>query len=65
MRALQVAVRVLVLTGIGVLLGVTPPLAFVAVSGVVPTSTAVLGQLAEPGDVAWLQGHKSVQPCRR
>ncbi len=50
---LQIAVCALVLTGIGMLLGFAPPVAFVAASGVVLTSTAVVMQLlAERGDVA-------------
>lgn len=57
----QIAVCTLVLTGIGMLLGVVPPVAFVAASGFVLTSTAVVVQLlAERGDVALPPGQKIV-----
>ncbi|KPN07253.1 monovalent cation:proton antiporter-2 (CPA2) family protein [Xanthomonas arboricola] len=58
---LQIAVCALVLTGIGLLLGFAPPVAFVAASGFVLTSTAVVMQLlAERGDVALPPGQKIV-----
>ncbi|MBB6338920.1 glutathione-regulated potassium-efflux system protein KefB [Xanthomonas arboricola] len=58
---LQIAVCALVLTGIGLLLGFTPPVAFVTASGFVLTSTAVVMQLlAERGDVALPPGQKIV-----
>ncbi|APP80579.1 monovalent cation:proton antiporter-2 (CPA2) family protein [Xanthomonas hortorum] len=57
----QIAVCTLVLTGIGMLLGFAPPVAFVAASGFVLTSTAVVMQLlAERGDVALPPGQKIV-----
>ncbi len=57
---LQIAVCALVLTGIGMLLGFAPPVAFVAASGFVLTSTAVVMQLlAERGDVALPPGQRS------
>ncbi|PNR40368.1 hypothetical protein LA22_11765, partial [Xanthomonas oryzae pv. oryzae] len=58
---MQIAVCALVLTGIGMLLGFAPPVAFVAASGFVLTSTAVVMQLlAERGDVALPPGQKIV-----
>ncbi|WDJ99971.1 cation:proton antiporter [Xanthomonas campestris pv. incanae] len=57
----QICVCALVLTGIGILLGFAPPVAFVAASGFVLTSTAVVMQLlAERGDVALPSGQKIV-----
>ncbi|MGX1996383.1 monovalent cation:proton antiporter-2 (CPA2) family protein [Xanthomonas axonopodis pv. cassiae] len=58
---LQIAVCALVLTGVGMLLGFALPVAFVAASGFVLTSTAVVMQLlAERGDVALPPGQKIV-----
>ncbi|QJD67857.1 potassium transporter [Xanthomonas campestris pv. badrii] len=59
---LQICVCALVLTGIGVIgLGFAPAVAFVAASGFVLTSTAVVMQLlAERGDVALPPGQKIV-----
>lgn len=59
--ALQIAVCALALTGVGMLLGFALPVAFVAASGFVLTSTAVVMQLlAERGDVALPPGQKIV-----
>nr|WP_277422471.1 cation:proton antiporter [Xanthomonas axonopodis] len=58
---LQIAVCALVLTGIGLFLGFALPVAFVAASGFVLTSTAVVMQLlVERGDVALPPGQKIV-----
>ncbi|WP_372393669.1 monovalent cation:proton antiporter-2 (CPA2) family protein [Xanthomonas sp. NCPPB 3582] len=59
---LQICVCALVLTGIGIVgLGFAPAVAFVAASGFVLTSTAVVMQLlAERGDVALPPGQKIV-----
>ena len=58
---LQIGVCALVLTGCGLLLGLAPPVAFIAASGFVLTSTAIVMQmLAERGDIATPRGQKMV-----
>ncbi|GHD67687.1 transporter [Luteimonas padinae] len=58
---LQIGACALVLTGCGLLLGLAPPVAFIAASGFVLTSTAIVMQmLAERGDIATPRGQKMV-----
>ena len=58
---LQIGACGLVLTGCGLLLGLTPPVAFIAAFGFVLTSTAVVMQmLAERGDIAMPRGQQMV-----
>ena len=58
---LQIGACGLVLTGCGLLLGLTPPVAFIAAFGFVLTSTAIVMQmLAERGDIAMPRGQKMV-----
>lgn len=57
----QVALCIALLTGAGVLLGLTPPVAFVAGSGFVLSSTAVImSVLQERGELPLPQGQKAV-----
>ena len=59
--ALQIATCTLALTGVGLLLGFTTPVAFVAGAGFVLTSTAIVMQvLAERGDIALPRGQRMV-----
>jgi glutathione-regulated potassium-efflux system protein KefB len=58
---LQIAVCVAALTGVGLALGFTPPVAFIAAAGFVLTSTAIVMQLlGERGDIALPRGQKMV-----
>ncbi|WP_417309958.1 monovalent cation:proton antiporter-2 (CPA2) family protein [Devosia sp.] len=58
---LQVAISGALLTGVGVLVGFSPPVAFVAGMGFVLTSTAIVMQLlAERGEMASASGQKVV-----
>lgn len=59
--ALQVIVAGAILTGFGILVGLTPPVAFVAGMGFVLTSTAIVMQiLAERGELNDASGQKIV-----
>ena len=59
--ALQIASCTLALTGVGLLLGLAPPVAFIAGAGFVLTSTAIVMQaLAERGDIALPRGQRMV-----
>jgi len=59
--ALQIGVCTLVLTGVALLLGFSPPVAFVGAAGFVLTSTAIVMQLlSERGDIALPRGQKIV-----
>jgi glutathione-regulated potassium-efflux system protein KefB len=58
---LQIGLCSLALTGAGLLLGLAPAVAFIAASGFVLTSTAIVMQmLAERGDIATARGQKMV-----
>lgn len=58
---LQIGLCSLVLTGVAMLLGLAPSVAFIAASGFVLTSTAIVMQmLAERGDIATGRGQKMV-----
>ncbi|MGY1457406.1 MULTISPECIES: monovalent cation:proton antiporter-2 (CPA2) family protein [unclassified Luteimonas] len=58
---LQIGACGLVLTGIALLLGMPPPVAFIAAFGFVLTSTAIVMQmLAERGDIATPRGQRMV-----
>jgi glutathione-regulated potassium-efflux system protein KefB len=58
---LQIGLCGLVLTGAALLLGLAPAVAFIAASGFVLTSTAIVMQmLAERGDIATVRGQKMV-----
>ena len=59
--ALQIASCTLALTGVGLLLGLAPPVAFITGAGFVLTSTAIVMQaLAERGDIALPRGQRMV-----